>query len=103
MDPRTLQMLRRMGIRAEQIPVKRVVFEMDGETWIFENPVVIETSMGGQRAYQIMGEPRREQGVSEEDVEILMERTGKSREEVIEALKKAKGDLAEALSLLEGK
>ncbi len=103
MDPRTLQMLRRMGIRAEQIAVRRVIFELEGENWVFENPVVIETSMGGQRAYQIMGEPRKVESISEEDVEILMERTGKSREEVVEALKKAKGDLAEALSLLEGR
>ncbi len=102
MDPRTLAMLRRMGIKTEEIPARRVIIELEDERWVFDRPTVIKTSMGGQEAFQIIGNYVRESEISEEDVKLLMEKSGKSREEVIQALKESGGDLAEALARLTG-
>lgn len=102
MDPRTLAMLRRMGIKTEEIPARRVIIELEDERWVFDRPTVIKTSMGGQEAFQIIGNYVRESEISEEDVKLLMEKSGRSREEVIQALKESGGDLAEALARLTG-
>ena len=42
-----------------------------------------------------------EEGVNMEDVKLLMEQTQKTKEEVIVALKKASGDMIEAMDLLQ--
>ena len=102
MDPRTLGMLRRMGIRTEELRARRVVIELEGERLVFDRPVVIKTSVGGQEAFQVLGRYVREPEISEEDVQLLMEKSGKSREEVVKALKEAGGDLVEALARLTG-
>ncbi len=102
MDPRTLAMLRRMGIKTEEIPARRVIIELEDERWVFDRPTVIKTSMGGQEAFQIIGNYVRESEISEEDVKLLMKKSGRSREEVIQALKESGGDLAEALARLTG-
>jgi len=102
MDPRALSMLRRMGIKTEEVKAKRVIIELEDERWVFDHPTVIKTSMGGQEAFQIIGNYVKEAEISEEDVELLMEKSGKSREEVLKALRESKGDLAEALARLMG-
>jgi len=89
-----------LNIKAENLNVQRVIFEMDDKRLVFDHPTVIATSMAGQKVFQIMGEYREEYAINEEDVSLLMEKTGKSREEVIRALKESKGDLAEALTKL---
>ena len=99
-NPKQLQrMLKQMGIKARDLDVVEVTFVFrNGERWVFKDPQVIETEAMGQRSYQIVGTPQEE--VSEEDVKIVMEKTGADREKAIEALKKAKGDIAEAIMLL---
>ncbi len=97
-DKNAMKMLQRMGLRVEEIRAKRVVIEQeDGTKIIFEDPQVMKTTMQGQTAYQIVGTPRVEEEIKEEDVKLVMEKTGASREEAVEALKKANGDIAEAI------
>ena len=100
MNPKQLQkMLRQMGIQAKEIPTKEVIFVLqDGTRMVFENPKVVETVAMGQKAYQVVGTPKEE--VSEEDVKIVMEKTGVDEKTAREALKKAKGDIAEAIMSL---
>ena len=58
----------------------------------------------GQKTYQIIGNPEiKDRGVPEEDIKLVMEKTGKSREEAEKALKESNGDIAEAImKLMEG-
>lgn len=100
MYPKNVQkMLRQMGIKARELDVEEVVFKFsDGTVWKFEKPQVVETVAMGQKAYQVVGTPREE--VSEEDVKIVMEKTGVDEKTAREALKKAKGDIAEAIMSL---
>jgi len=100
MNPAKMQgMMKKMGISQTQLPVKRVVFEMDDGNLIIEDPAVIKIMMQGQESYQVTGEAVEESGesFSEEDVAMVVEKTGKSEDEVKAALAESDGDIAEAI------
>lgn len=98
MNPKQMaKLMKQMGISTKELPVVRVVFEMDDRRLIIENPVVTEVNMQGQKTYQVVGEPKEETILSEEDVHLVMEKTGKSREEVVKVLEETDGDIAEAI------
>ncbi len=103
MNPKQLQrMLKQMGIKAKEIPVEEVIFVLkDGTKMKFVEPQVVETVAMGQKSYQIIGEPIIEkEEFSEEDVKIVMKKTGVDEETARNALKKAKGDIAEAIMII---
>ena len=103
LDKNTMKMLQRMGLRVEEIKAKRVVIEQeDGTKLVFENPQVMKTVMQGQAAYQVVGTPKIEEGIREEDVELVMQKTGASREDAMRVLKETNGDIAEAIMKLMG-
>lgn len=100
-NPAKMQgMMKKMGISQVNLPVKRVIFEMENSKLILDNPSVTKISMQGQVSYQVMGEESEEdleELFSKEDVDMVIEKTGKSEEEVREALEESKGDIAEAI------
>ena len=100
MNPAKMQgMMKKMGISQTQLPVKKVIFEMEDGNLVIEDPSVIRIMMQGQESYQVTGEAVEESSevFSEDDVSMVVEKTGKSIEEVKEALKNAEGDIAEAI------
>ena len=80
-DPRKMQaMMKQMGIKQDEIEASRVVIERaDGGKIIIENPAVTKIDMKGQESWQITGEAHEEiaEGVTDEDVRLVMEKTGK--------------------------
>lgn len=92
-------MMKKMGISQEALPVRRVIFEMNDGNLIIEDPSVIRVKMQGQETYQVSGEAVEESTelFSDDDVEMVMNQTGKAIEEVKVALEKAGGDIAEAI------
>lgn len=99
-DPKKMQaMMKQMGIKQDEIEAIRVVIEKtDGDQIIIENPSVAKVTMQGQATWQISGEAREESGgVNEEDVRLIMEKTGKSYEESKSMLEKVEGDIAQAI------
>ncbi len=92
-------MMKKMGISQEQLPVNRIVFEMDDGNLVIEEPGVMKIKMQGQTSYQVTGEAMEEsvESFSNEDVGMVMEKTGKSKDAVIEALEGSDGDIAEAI------
>jgi len=102
-NPAKMQgMMKKMGISQTELPVRRVVFEMDDGNLVIEDPAVIKIMMQGQESYQVTGEAVEESAdsFSEEDVAMVVEKTGKSEDEVKVALEKAEGDIAEAIMAL---
>ncbi len=100
MNPAKIQgMMKKMGISQIPLNVKRVLFEMEEGNLVIDEPSVIKIKMQGQESYQITGEAREEskEVFSEEDIKIVMEKTGKSKEEIREALEKSKGDIAKTI------
>ena len=100
MNPAKMQgMMKKMGISQVNLPVKRVVFEMEDSNIVIEEPSVTKISMQGQVSYQVTGEAAEESGesFSDEDVSLVVEKTGKSEDEVRAALGEGDGDIAEAI------
>lgn len=101
-DPRRMQsMMKQMGIENTEIPAKRVIIETDSKRIIIENPNVTQVSMQGQKTFQIMGEVREETGIPEEDIQMVIDATKKSKEEAKKALEKENGDIAKAIESLQ--
>ncbi len=102
LDPKKMQaVMRQMGINQEEIPSSKVIIEKsDNSKIIINNPSVIKIKMQNQESFQITGEvsesETEEAALSEEDIEILMEKTNCSREEAEETLEET-GDLADAI------
>lgn len=98
MNPKKMQgIMKQMGINQEEVEVKRVIFEKEDGRIVIENPQVMKIIMQGQESWQVQGEAREEQeGFSEEDVEMIIEKTGKTEDEVKSVLEET-GDIAEAI------
>jgi nascent polypeptide-associated complex subunit alpha len=96
-------MMKQMGIKQEEIDAQRVVIECSDKNIIIEPANVQKIVMQGQESWQVTGESReetKESGISEEDVKMVVEKTGKNAEEARVALKESNGDIAEAIMSL---
>jgi len=105
MDPKKMQaVMKQMGIKQEEVEASRVTIDkIDGTRVVIEEPNVVKIMMQGQESWQITGEAHEEggeEGVSEDDVKMIMEKTGKSEDDVRKALEENGGDLAEAITSL---
>jgi nascent polypeptide-associated complex subunit alpha len=99
MDPKKMQaVMKQMGMAQEDIDASRVIIEkQDSSKIIIENPSVTKIKMQGQETFQIAGEISEEDaGVSEEDVQTIVEKTNVDENKARETLEKT-GDLAEAI------
>ncbi|MBI2124663.1 nascent polypeptide-associated complex protein [Candidatus Pacearchaeota archaeon] len=105
-DPKKMQqMMKQLGMKQEAIDAKRVVIEQDDKNIVIDNPSVSKIQMQGQETWQITGETREEANeaeTTENDIRTVIEKTGKGRKEAEDALKKADGDLAQAIIELSG-
>jgi len=100
MNPKKMEgMMKKMGISQTPLKVNRVVFEMDDENLVIEEPSVTKITMQGQETYQVVGEATKEESskFSDEDVLMVAKQTGKSEEEARTALEGSEGDIAEAI------
>ena len=106
MNPRQMQqMMKQMGIQQVDIDATRVIIETPDKRIIIENPQVAKVNMMGQQTWQVVGHAREEAldttpEIDDDDVETVMEQAGVSKEKALEAIKNAKGDLAQAIMSL---
>jgi len=100
-DPKKMQaMMKQMGIKQEEIEALRVVIECSDKSIIIEPANVQKIVMQGQESFQITGEVREEsieEGINDEDISLVAEKTGKSPEDARNALEESKGDIAQAI------
>ncbi len=99
-NPKQIQgMMKKMGISQIPVDAKRVIIECEDHNIVLDEPSVLKVNMQGQQTYQISGEEREEstQVFSDEDVQMVVEKTGKSEEEVREFLENNAGDIALAI------
>jgi len=109
LDPKKLsQQMKQMGISIEEISdVEEVVIRTADAELVFEDAVVTVMDAPGSKMYQITGTPVKRPrieselesvvSISQEDVEIVMEKAGCSETEAKAALTETNGDLAEAI------
>lgn len=99
LNPKKMQgMMKQLGIKQEDIDASKVTIEKnDGSKIVINNPTVAKITMQGQNSYQISGdESEEEEGISEDDVKLVVEKTGKSEDEARKALEET-NDIAEAI------
>lgn len=101
LDPRKMQsLMKQMGIKQEEIEASRVIIEKEDSRIVIEPANVQKIIMQGQESWQITGDAREEtkqEEIKEEDIDMVAEKTGKSREEARKALDETEGDIAEAI------
>ena len=104
MDPKNMaKVMKQMGIKSEDIDATKVVIELKegGRLVVFE-PSVVQIEMQGQKSFQISGKISEEHEAGEDDIKMVMEAAGVSREEAMNALRETGGDIAEAIIQLKG-
>ena len=99
LDPKKMQAaMKQLGMSQEEISASRVTIEKsDNNKIIIEHPSVVKLKIQGQESFQISGEIKEEQIISEEDIKTVVEKTNASKEEARKSLESAGGDLAEAI------
>ncbi|MEM0149438.1 MAG: nascent polypeptide-associated complex protein [Candidatus Micrarchaeaceae archaeon] len=110
LDPRTMKnLMAKMGIKTAEIEASRVVIELPDKDIIILNPQVTEINAQGVTSFQISGEisESEKEGatvITEEDISMVAEKTGiEDKALVRKALEEAKGNIAEAILLLQGR
>lgn len=99
-NPKQVQaLMKQMGLKQEEIAADRVIIEQGDKRIIIEPASVQRITMQGQTSWQITGDERtetKEVEFSEDDIALVMEKTGKGKKEVVAALNKTK-DIATAI------
>lgn len=106
MNPRKMQqMMKQMGIQQVDIPATEVIIKTEDKEIIISNPSVAKVNMMGQETFQVSGTIQERAldstpEISEDDIQTVMQQTGKDAETVRKTLEETKGDLAEAIMQL---
>ena len=108
------RMMQRMGMNMDAVPdVEQVIIKTGSKEIVLEQPEVAILELQGQKIFQVIGgkvtekAPERtvstasKPAVSEEDVQLVADQTGKSVDEAQKALEECEGDLAKAILLLQ--
>jgi nascent polypeptide-associated complex subunit alpha len=92
------KMMKQMGIKSENIAAEEVVIKAKNKEIIISNPQVTKINMSGQDTFQVVGEVSEKavSKITDEDVKMVAEQTGKSEEEARKVLEET-NDIAEAI------
>lgn len=97
-------MMKQLGIKTEDIIAERVIIECPEKKIVIESPQIQKIEMKGQLSWQITGDAReetKEAKITEEDIKLVMEKTGKTEKEARKVLNETR-DIAEAIVRLSG-
>ena len=128
-DPRKMeQMMQQMGIDMDDIEATEVVIRTPDADLVFDSPDVTKMDARGQSTFTVVGDPTERDpsegagaaasgagaddgadddaddgsaGIPDEDVEMVVTRTGASEDDARAALEEHDGDLAAAVADLE--
>ena len=92
--------LKKLLKQTKQVEADRVEIISKNRKIIIDHPQVLQLKVMNQNVYQITGGEVKVEEIlefKEEDIKLIMEQTGKSKEEVITKLKENKGDIAQTI------
>jgi nascent polypeptide-associated complex subunit alpha len=123
LNPRKMkQMMKQMGIDVTEIDAEEVIIRTEDHDLVFDDAEVTKMDARGQETYQIVGEPTEQahgelesadtggdagdsddtdEGIPQDDIDLVVARTGAREDEARAALKANDGDLAAAVDQLE--
>ena len=108
-NPREMQKaMKKLGIKQEEIDAELVIIKTSGKDLIIKNPQVSRVNMMGQETIQVIGDitevdKNESIEIDEDDIATVIEQTGCTKEEAIDALEQSNGNLAEAILKLQNK
>ncbi|EQD30159.1 nascent polypeptide-associated complex protein [mine drainage metagenome] len=101
------RMMAQMGIKSvDMTDVKKVVMEAAAKDYVIENPQVMMIEARGEKYLQISGSMKeipKQAGAApnvqynEDDIKLIMDQAKVDRSSAIDALKKADGEVAQAI------
>ncbi|MFB6203985.1 MAG: nascent polypeptide-associated complex protein [Candidatus Nanohaloarchaea archaeon] len=94
------KMMKQMGVDMEEIDADRVEVKIGDRKLVFEDPDLSKLDVQGNEIFQLKGVYEEQEDISQEDVELVVEKTGASEEEAREALKDSE-DVADAVMSLQ--
>lgn len=100
-NPQNMEkMMKQLGLEMESVPATRVTVETeDGRELVFESPDLNKMEVQGQTMFQLQGDYSEQDAGSNEDIELIMEKTGASEEEARQALEEHDDLTAAIMSL----
>jgi nascent polypeptide-associated complex subunit alpha len=101
-DPKQMERaMKQMGMNVTNIDAEEVIIRTADKEIVISNPQVSKIKVMGQETFQITGEvsERPREDISDDDVEMVAEQTGVSKEEARDMLRET-GDIAEAIMRL---
>ena len=116
LDPNKMQqMMKQMGIEIDDIDAEEVIIRTPDEELVFTDAEVQRMDAKGQQTYNVVGSPETRErtdsggetdgesddGIPQEDIEMVVDATGVSEDEAREALEATDGMPAEAISHLQ--
>ncbi|MBC5792944.1 MAG: nascent polypeptide-associated complex protein [Nanohaloarchaea archaeon] len=96
-------MMKQMGIDMEELDADKVEVKIGDKKLVFNNPQISKIDAKGQEMFQLQGDYSEEAvqtGPDPEDVELVMDKTGCSEEDAVEALENSE-DVAGAVMELQ--
>jgi nascent polypeptide-associated complex subunit alpha len=96
------QMMKQMGMDVDQLDADKVEIHIGDQKLVFNNPQVSKINAQGKEIFNLQGNYNKEKTdqVSEEDIELVMQKTECTKEEAKEALQNT-DDVAEAVMQLQ--
>jgi nascent polypeptide-associated complex subunit alpha len=92
------QMMRQFGIKNQELDAKEVVITLgNGNKLVFDKPQIQCIEMRGEKTYTIAGATHEILGMPQEDIDMVAETAGVSKDEAKKALAESNGDIAEAI------
>ncbi len=96
------RMMERMGINMKEIPgVKEVIIRTSDREMHITNASVSEVNAQGNRVFQVVGEVEEveveKKAFSEEDVLLVQQQAGVTKERAMAALEESEGEVARAI------
>jgi len=106
MNPKQMQQaMKQLGIKQEEIDAIEVIIRLHDKEIVVSNPSIQKIKMQGQESFQISGNVSERSldtaaEITNEDIETVMAQANCTRDEAIDAINEADGDLAEAVLML---
>jgi len=104
MDPKKVQeIMKKMNMNVRDIIAEEVIIKCRDRNIIISKPEVMVIDMSGKEVYQISGVVSEADRLSEEDIKLIMKKTGKDRKTVVQKLEELNNDLAKTIMELKKK
>ncbi len=96
------KLMKQMNMKA--VEAVRVEIHTPSKKIVIENPEVTSVNMMGETVFQVKGSIKEEAGVEilDDDVDLVAEQSGVSKDEARKALEASNGDIAKAIEQLRG-